>query len=97
MRDTPKVQVAQLSSFRYAALQQLLGVALLGTLIEAEHRSSPALVHPSAGNAGEWVVEAPASGVQAGGDPMTFTGARSLLDALEHAHSTYGSVIYLSR
>jgi len=30
-------------------------------------------------------------------EPRTFTGPAALLKALEYAHSTYGSALYLSR
>lgn len=97
MRDASRISVVHSSLVRYAAVQHILGVTTLGSLVEGENRSAPALVHPASEEAEAWVVKAPATGVQTGDEPKMFTGARSLVKALEHAHSTYGSVIYFSR
>jgi hypothetical protein len=66
-------------------------------LADSEGRTTPAKVYPVHGRAEAWVVEAPWSGEPARDDCRTFTGRAGLLKALEYAHSTYGSAVYLSR
>ncbi len=64
---------------------------------EVENRSAHAMVYPASGAVEGWVVEAPATNTHGGCEPKTFTGAACLLKALEHAHSSYDSVSFLSR
>ncbi len=97
MINNSKTFVSRPPSLRYAAMQQILGVASLELTHEAESTPTHAVVYPASGDVEGWVVEAPATRAQVGCAPRTFTGTACLLKALEHAHSTYGSVSYLSR
>jgi hypothetical protein len=84
------------TSFRYAAVQQLLGAMDVVFLRDSEGRTMPAKVYPASEDAEAWVVEPPddASAVV---EPKTFTGHASLLQAVQYAHDTYGCARFLSR
>jgi hypothetical protein len=60
-------------------------------------RSIPARVYPAPGDADDWVVEPPEAETVGEVEFKTFTGHAALLKALEYAHGTYDSVLYLSR
>jgi len=69
----------------------------MGLARDAEGRTTPAKVYAAPGDTQGWVVEPPASGEPDSAECKTFTGSAALLKALEYAHSTYGSALYLSR
>lgn len=69
----------------------------MAMLRDAEGRTAPARVYPASEGAQDWVVEAPVSRTPGSGERRTFTGPVALLKALEYAHATYGSAVYLSR
>jgi len=71
-----------------------MGVALLH---DTENRSTPARVYPASEGAEDWIVEPPVVNASAIVELKTFTGRAALLKALEYAHYTYGSALYLSR
>ena len=64
---------------------------------DTEGRSTPARVYPRSKDAEDWVVEPPPDDLSDVVEPKMFTGRAALLDALNYAHLTYGSVLYLSR
>ena len=97
MSDDSLISASQPLSFRYAAVQRVLGVVDVVMLRDSEGRSTPAKVYPASEGAQEWVVEAPVSDEPHSGECRTFTGPVALLMALEYAHCTYGSAVYLSR
>lgn len=69
----------------------------MALLHDTERRSTPARVYPAFEGAEEWIVEPPAVDASAIFELKTFTGHAALLKALEYAHYTYGSALYLSR
>ena len=68
----------------------------MALLHDTETRSTPAKVYPASEHAEEWIVEPPTIGVSAIVEIKTFTGHAALCKALEYAHYTYGSTLYLS-
>jgi len=66
-------------------------------LRDSKGRSTPARVYPAFESAEDWVVEPPAPDASTVVEPKIFTGRAALLKALEYAHGTYGSALYLSR
>lgn len=97
MPDNRVRLLAQASSFRHAAVQRILRVAGMDTDRENGSRPFPAKVYPSADGAADWVVEPPASEPSGSTKARTFSGSAALAEALEYAHRTYGSALYLSR
>jgi hypothetical protein len=97
MPDNRVSRLSQTSVFRHAAVQQILGTVVMASCRDEEGRPVPAKVYPASAETQGWVVEAPASADAASGDLRTFTGSVALLQALEYAHLTYGSALYLSR
>ncbi len=85
------------SPARYAAVRRILGAADMTVLRNAEGRTAPARVFPASEGAQDWIVEAPVSRTPGSDERRTFTGPVALLRALEYAHATYGSAVYLSR
>ena len=75
----------------------MLGGTEMALLRDTEARSTPARVYPASENAEEWIVEPPTVDVSATVELKTFAGHAALLKALEYAHHTYGSALYLSR
>lgn len=84
-------------SFRHAAVQRILRVAGMDTDRDESSRPFPAKVYPSADDAAGWTVEPPAFGPSGNAETRTFSGSAALAEALEFAHRTYGSALYLSR
>jgi len=97
MTDNPVKSLSIPPAFRHAAVQRLLGILEMVLLRDAEGRSMPANVYPTFKDSETWVVEPPANDASAVVEPKTFTGHAALLQALQYAHSTYGSARYLSR
>ena len=97
MPASQKISFSRVSSLRYAAAQQILGVAAMASQQDEDFRPVPAKVYPAASAADSWVVEAPASANAPDNDCRIFAGATALLKALEYAHCTYGGALYLSR
>jgi hypothetical protein len=89
--------LVQALPFRHAAVQRILWAVAMHSDREEDSRPHPAKVYPVAGEAEGWVVEPPASGLPAGTELRTFSGAAGLAEALEYSHRTYGSALYLSR
>jgi len=96
MIDNPVRSVAISPSFRHVAVQRILGIMGMALLHDTESRSTPARVYPASENAEEWIVEPPTVDVSALIELKTFTSHAALLKALEYAHYTYGSALYLS-
>lgn len=97
MPESLTKSLATLPSFRYVAVQRLLGTMEVALLRDAEGRSTPAKVYPAFEGAEDWVVEPPAADDLAAVEFKTFTGHAALLKALEYAHHIYGNALYLSR
>jgi len=97
MSASQKIPFSRVSPLRYAAAQQILGMAAMTSQQDEDFRPAPAKVYPAVSAADSWVVEAPASANAPGKDCRIFAGATALLKALEYAHCTYGSALYLSR
>ena len=89
--------VTKPTSFRYAAVQQLLGAMDVVFLRDSEGRTMPAKVYPASQDTDAWVVEPPVEHASAVVEPKTFTGRAALLQAVQYAHDTYGCARFLSR
>ena len=97
MPDNSASREPRTLSLRHVAVQRALGLTVMASEWDEEGRPVPAKVYPAPAEAPGWVVEPPALLDPASGDCRTFTGSAALLQALEYAHRTYGSALYLSR
>ena len=64
---------------------------------DTEGRTMPARVFALNGREDAWVVEPPLGDAFAECASRTFDGVGALMGALEYAHATYGSALYLAR
>ncbi len=97
MPDFSVKSVSKLTSFRYAAVQQILGAMDVVFLPDSEGRTMPAKIYPASEDAGTWIVEPPGDDASTVAEPKTFIGHTALLQAVQYAHDTYGCARFLSR